>query len=246
MVYPQENWKNQEIGDRKIIRMNGNSLQYPQLSLRQKVKKKKKEYFFTVRDQVFPKFFEGNGHLVFDSFHRNSKLFGNFLIAKFFLLAQQKYFPAFGRKLVNCRVQNLPEFISVDVRTFMFMRLDWLNSPDFFNNLLLSFGVAKQVQTFELGGRKQIGFYRGTDFQLFPVFPEIDENILNDFFSQDLIVEINMNEIAQIVIIPVEEVFKGVDISINHLLYNEEFFGRDFFCQNRFYLDSKLRIILMA
>lgn len=221
--------------------MKGNSLQHPQLALRQKVKKKKKEYFFTVRDQVFPKFFECNRHLVFDSFHRNTKLFGNFLIAKFFLLAQQKYFPAFGCELINGQVENLLKFISVDVRTFMFLRLDWLNSPDFFDDLFLSFGIAQQVQAFKLGGRKQIRFYRGVDFKFFPVFPEIHEYILNDFFRQNLIVEINMNEVAQIIIIPVEEVSEGVDISIDHLLYNEEFIGRDFFCQNRFLFGLKLQ-----
>ena len=36
--------------------------------------------------------------------------------------------------------------------------------------------------------------------------------------------KIDLNEFAQFVVIPVEEVFEGVNIPVNHLLYNVEFF----------------------
>ena len=51
-----------------------------------------------------------------------------------------------------------------------------------------------------------------------------------------------MNEVAQIVVIPVEEVFERVHISINHLLNNEKFLVRYFLCQNKFKFVLKLQI----
>jgi len=51
-----------------------------------------------------------------------------------------------------------------------------------------------------------------------------------------------MDEITKVIVIPVEEVFEGVNISINHLPDNEKFFVCYFFGQNEFNLELKLQI----
>jgi hypothetical protein len=51
-----------------------------------------------------------------------------------------------------------------------------------------------------------------------------------------------MHEIAQILVIPVEEVFEGVNISFDHLLYNVEFFAGNFFGQGFSEFGIKLQI----
>jgi len=93
------------------------------------------------------------------------------------------------------------------------------------------FGVPEKVQTLKFRSRKQKGFYGGVDLKLFLVFPKKNKNILNDLFGQCLIVKVDIYEDAQVVIIPIKKIFEGVNISFNHLLYNEEFVASYFFGQ---------------